>query len=101
LFFLEDTTGQLFLLDKFDASFTPIGVALGASGNLALSPSDVETQLFASIGTGLVRINVVDGTFVPIVNEIDIEVNRLRYLTAAQINDSLFQRRWHTTPMTD
>jgi hypothetical protein len=101
LFFLEDTTGQLFLLDTVDASNTLVGVALGASGNVALSPSDVETQLFASTGTDLVRINVVDGTFVHIVNEIGIEVNRLRYLTTIQINDSLFQRRWHTTPMTD
>jgi hypothetical protein len=51
----------LHTVDETDGSVSTTGTAVSSSGNLALSPSDVASQLFGSTGAALVRIAVADG----------------------------------------
>jgi uncharacterized membrane protein YuzA (DUF378 family) len=65
------------MIDTTDGSSTQLGTALGASGNLALSPSDVVTHLFGSTGTALVRIAVATGEATTINSNIAFNVYSL------------------------
>jgi hypothetical protein len=75
--FLDDS-GQLYQLSKANGAPRAIGSGIAAtSGNLGLSPSDVATELFASTGFQLSRINMLTGATTPIVAIPGLEVNRV------------------------
>jgi hypothetical protein len=75
---LLDDSGQLHQLNKANGAPRAIGSGIAAtSGNLGLSPSNVASQLFASSGTHLLRINVVTGATTTIVAIPGLEVNRV------------------------
>jgi hypothetical protein len=76
LYFLDDESGQLSVLDKVAGTSSSIGSPIGVdSSNLALSPSDDASQLFASNGIALLRINIHDGTPTIVAEISGIDVN--------------------------
>jgi hypothetical protein len=74
LYFLEDDTGQLHVVDTRNGATAQLGAPLGATGNVALTSSDVKSQLFGSTGTTLQRINTVDGSssFVAAIDDLEV-----------------------------
>jgi hypothetical protein len=99
LYFLEDGSGQLSEFDKLTIAPNSIGtVAVSATGNLALSPSDDVTELFGSTGDKLVRINVYDGSTTQVADISGIEVNDRAigdiFNRAFLIGIGLQSRRW-------
>jgi hypothetical protein len=103
LFFLEDGSGQLFELNKLRGTPMTIGAPSGAAaGNLALSPSDDATQLFASNGSALLRVDFYDGTTTSIGSISGLEVAECGRCLPTQLSQLAFRagRRWLTIPTT-
>jgi hypothetical protein len=96
LFWLDDGSGQLNLIDTADGSSTPVGAPLGASvtRSLALSPSDAVTYLFGSTGTRLVRISAATGQATTIANNVGFQVSVVdSNATLDDTHVARFQRR--------